>query len=137
MFKGISEWVKKPVSPGTLGLLLDPEHPIFADFPTDLHTNWQWYSIIKNSRSLILDDTPANYRPLVQVIDNLERNHKLGMIFEFQVGSGKLLVCTAQLQGLLHEPEANYLYRSIVNYMQSEAFDPQQAISEKQLEKLL
>ena len=137
MFKGISEWVKKPVSPGTLGLLLDPVHPIFADFPTDLHTNWQWYSIIKNSRSLVLDDTPANYQPLVQVIDNLERNHKLGMIFEFKVGPGKLLVCTAQLQGLLHEPEANYLYRSIVNYMQSEAFDPQQAISEKQLEKLL
>ena len=137
MFKGISEWVKKPVSPGTLGLLVNPEHPIFADFPTDFHTNWQWYSIIKNSRSLILDDTPANYQPLVQVIDNLERNHKLGMIFEFKVGSGKLLVCTAQLQDLLHEPEANYLYRSMVNYMQSEAFDPQQAISEKQLEKLL
>ncbi|WP_258098921.1 sugar-binding domain-containing protein [Marinoscillum pacificum] len=137
MFKGISEWVKKPVSPGTLGLLLDPEHPIFADFPTDFHTNWQWYSIIKNSRSIILDDTPANYRPLVQVIDNLERNYKLGMLFEFKVGTGKLLICTAQLQDLLHEPEANYLYRSIVNYMQSEAFDPQQVMSKEELEKLL
>src|SRR5690606_7539885 len=55
MFKGISESNGKPVSPGTLGLLTDPEHPLFRDFPTDFHTNWQWFSIIKNSRPLILD----------------------------------------------------------------------------------
>ncbi len=32
MFKGISEWVKKPVSPGTLGILTNPEHPVFCFF---------------------------------------------------------------------------------------------------------
>ncbi len=79
MFKGISEWVKKPVSPGTLGILTNPEHPVFASFPTDSFTNWQWFSIIKNSHPLILDITDKNYRPIVQVIDNMERNHKLGL----------------------------------------------------------
>ena len=57
MFKGISEWVKKPVSPGTLGLLMNPQHPLFNSFPTDYHTNWQWFSIIKASNSMILDFT--------------------------------------------------------------------------------
>jgi hypothetical protein len=78
MFKNISEGAGKPSSPGTLGLLINPEHPIFSAFPTDFHTNWQWFSIIKNSNALILDDTPDDYRPIVQVIDNLQRNHKLG-----------------------------------------------------------
>ena len=87
MFKGISEWVKKPVSPGTLGILTNPEHAIFNYFPTDFHTNWQWFSIIKASNSLILDNTSKDYYPIVQVIDNLERNHKLGLIFEFKVGT--------------------------------------------------
>ena len=55
MFKSICEWVKKPVSPGTLGLLMNPSHPAFTHFPTDFHTNWQWFTMIKNSHPLILD----------------------------------------------------------------------------------
>lgn len=137
MFKGISEWVKKPVSPGTLGLLMDPEHPIFAQFPTDFHSNWQWFSIIKASRSLFLDATDANYRPIVQVIDNLERNHKMGMIFEMKVGEGKLLVCTADLRALSDQPEAQQLYQSIVSYMVSDDFAPSYEIDVKQLKELL
>ena len=43
MFKTISENNKKAVSPGTLGILTSPEHPIFKGFPTEMHTNWQWF----------------------------------------------------------------------------------------------
>ncbi len=128
MFKAISKNANKPVSPGTLGLLTNPEHPIFNSFPTDFHTNWQWFSIIKNSNSLILDDTAKNYRPVVQIIDNLERNHKLGLIFEFKINDGKLLVCMAQLQSNLHLPEAKQLYRSILDYMDSNYFNPSDEI---------
>ncbi len=135
MFKGISEWVKKPISPGTLGLLSDPDHPIFRSFPTDIHTHWQWYSIVKASSSLILDNTPHNYLPIVQVVDNLERNHKLGMIFEFKVREGKLLVCTAPLHKMTDIPEANQLYWSIIQYVESEDFNPDCLVSEEKLEE--
>ena len=98
MFKTISENNKKTVSPGTLGILTDPKHPIFKSFPTEMHTNWQWFPIIKDSHPMMLDNTGKDYRPIVQVIDNIERNHKLGLIFEFQVGKGRLLVCMADLE---------------------------------------
>ena len=137
MFKGISEWVKKPVSPGTLGLLMNPEHPIFNSFPTDFHTNWQWFSIIKASNSLILDSTAHDYRPIVQVIDNLERNHKLGFIFEFKVGRGRLLVCMSDLERIKEKPEAAQLYTSILEYMDSDEFNPEHEISANDLKKLL
>jgi hypothetical protein len=136
MFKGISEWAKKPVSPGTLGILTDPGHPVFRDFPTDSHTNWQWFSIIKASNSLILDGTADTYRPVVQVIDNLERNHKLGLICEFKVGQGKLLVCMSQLNRITDKPEARQLYQSILNYMQTAHFNPDYAINSDELRKL-
>ncbi len=125
MFKKISENNKRPVSPGTLGILTDPKHPIFKDFPTDSHTNWQWFPIIKASHPLILDETEKNYRPIVQVIDNIERNHKLGLIFEYAVEKGKLLVCMSPLNKLQQYPEANQLYKSILHYMQSAAFQPE------------
>jgi hypothetical protein len=124
MFRKISIMNGKPVSPGTLGLLMDPGHPALRDFPTDFHTSWQWFSIIKNSHVMILDDLQVDYYPIVQVIDNLERNHRLGMIFEFSVGPGKLLVCMAQLPLIEHHPEARQLYASLLNYMDSPDFEP-------------
>lgn len=137
MFKGISEWAKKPVSPGTLGLLMNPSHSLLSSFATDFHTNWQWYSIIKASNSLILDATSKDYCPLVQVIDNLERNHKLGLIFEFKVGAGKLLVCMSPLPQLREAPEATQLYRSMIDYMDSKDFDPVYEIGAEELETVL
>lgn len=124
MFKTISETNNRPVSPGTLGILTDPGHPVFNEFPTDFHTNWQWFSIMKASRPLILDETETEYRPIVQVIDNLERNHKLGLIFEFKVGEGKMLVCMSRLNDIMDKPEAIQLYASLVHYMESSSFDP-------------
>lgn len=137
MFKTISENVKKPVSPGTLGILTDPKHPLFNSFPTNFHTNWQWFSIVKNSNSLILDSTPNDYLPIVQVIDNLERNHKLGLIFEFKIGEGKLLVCMSQLNELKEQTEAVQLYQSILNYMDSDDFNPVLSLTKVELMDLL
>ncbi|MGI0105756.1 sugar-binding domain-containing protein [Salinimicrobium sp. WS361] len=137
MFKGISENVDKPVSPGTLGILTNPSHPIFSSFPTDFHTNWQWFSIIKESNSIILDNTDSDYLPIVHIIDNLERNHKLGLIFEFKVGKGKLLVCMSQLNKLKGTPEADQLYKSILDYMSSDNFNPSYEINVETLAELL
>lgn len=137
MFKTISEKNKRPVSPGTLGILTRPEHPLFREFPTDAHTNWQWFPMIKDSRPFMLDNTAASYRPIVQVIDNIERNHKLGLIFEFSVGKGRLLVCMTPLDSLQQFPEAKQLYRSVLAYMQSSDFQPTTHITVSDLRKLL
>ena len=101
------------------------KHLIFKDFPTDSHTNWQWFPMIKASNPSILDKTDKNYRPVVQVIDNIERNHKLGLIYEYKVGKGKILVCMSPLNQLQQYPEARQLYKSILHYMQSTDFLPQ------------
>jgi hypothetical protein len=126
VFKAGAEKQKRPVSAGTLGILTDPHHPMFRHFPTEYHSNWQWWSITKNARPLILDKTDSTFRPIVQVIDNIDRNHKLGMIFECRVGKGKLLVSMANLPALTDKPEARQLYYSILQYMASDEFNPKQ-----------
>lgn len=124
MFKTICENAHKPVSPGTLGLLVRTEHPVFRNFPTEFHTNWQWFPIVKQSHPMILDRLPQGYRPIVQVIDNIERNHKLGLLFEFAVGGGKLLVCMADLEAVQDKPEARQFYAALLRYMEGDAFAP-------------
>jgi hypothetical protein len=133
MFKNISESHNKPVSPGTLSILTTPRLPLFNYFPTEFHTDWQWWSIIKNSRPFILDNTPKDYRPLVQVVDNIERNHKLGLIFEFTVGKGKLLVCMSDLKAIQDKPEGRQLYSAILKYMSSDKFNPSQSLNPREL----
>lgn len=137
VFKKGAENMNRPVSAGTLGILTDPAHPLFHDFPTEFHTNWQWWPILKNARPLILDRTAHRYRPLVQVIDNIDRNHKLGLIFEWKVGKGKLLVCMADLTALTGYPEARQLYFSMLRYMDSEAFNPAETLDIAQLKALI
>jgi len=137
MFKTICEGNKKSVSPGTLGILTDPTHPIFKGFPTEMHTNWQWFPIIKASHPMILDNTGKNYRPIIQVIDNIERNHKLGLIFEFTIGKGKLLVSMADLEKATSYPEGRAFYRSVLEYMTSDDFAPQTHITLEDFQKLM
>jgi len=137
MFKSYSERNGHEVSPGTLGILTSPSHPVFGSFPTDEHTSWQWFPIVKHARPFVLDHTPQSYRPIVQVIDNVERNHKLGLLFEFSVGRGRLLVCQSPLHQLQQYPEARQLYASILHYMRSADFAPKTAISSAKLRLLL
>lgn len=125
------------VAPGTLGILCDPDHPALRGFPTEFHSNWQWWHLVKSSRPVILDETPAGYRPLVQVIDNFARNHKLGILFEAQVGKGRLLVCSIDLPGLQEKPEARQLMASLLGYMESDAFAPRHELDAALLGRLL
>ena len=132
MFRDISLSNGKPVSPGTLGILTDPSHPVFREFPTEEHTDWQWFPVLKASRPMILDAL-AGFRPIVQVIDNVERNHRLGLLFEFAVGKGKLLVCCADLESVLEHPEGRQFYKAVLDYMRSDDFRPTVSLDTEQL----
>jgi len=137
MFKTISENNKRPVSPGTLGMLMDKDHPFFGNFPTDGHSNWQWWCIALNSRPLILDSLPHGYLPLIQTVDNVERNHKLGILMEFKVGAGKLMVCTTDLQAISCYPEGRWYQKAIRSYIGSEDFNPKSEVSVQDLIRML
>lgn len=137
MFKTICENNKKTVSPGTLGILTNPKHPIFCDFPTEMHTNWQWFPVIKDSHPLVLDNFAKGVKPIVQVIDNIERNHKLGLVMEWKVGAGKLLVCMSDLEKASEYPEGRAFYESVLSYMRSPEFAPQSEITIANLRKKL
>lgn len=137
MFRAICESRDVPVAPGTLGLLCDPQHPALREFPTEFHSNWQWWTILENSAALVMDSLPAEVRPVVQVIDNFERNHRLGLLLEARVGEGKLLVCMSDLPACADRPEARQLLRSLSRYVASDEFEPAHALTPQALAALL
>ncbi|OFX81941.1 MAG: glycoside hydrolase family 2, partial [Bacteroidetes bacterium GWC1_47_7] len=59
-----------PNQPGTMGILCDPAHPALAHFPTEMHSNWQWWDICKNATTMELDSLKNNLQPIVRMVDN-------------------------------------------------------------------
>lgn len=137
MFKSISENNHRPVSPGTLGMLMNPAHPFFTHFPTEGRSDWQWWSIALHSRPLILNSLEKSYRPLIQTVDNVERNHKLGILMDFQVGKGKVLLSTTDFNAISPYVEGRAYTEAIFHYISSPEFQPETTISIDQLRELL
>ncbi len=118
-------WTMFHNQPGTLGLLIDHTHSALAGFPTAAHSDWQWFHLAQASQPLVLDSFPRDLRPIVRTIDNFERCHRLGLIFEAQVGPGRLLVCGIDLPALAAQhPEARQLLASLSAYVASDRFHP-------------
>ena len=124
--------------PTTLGILVDPVHPVFAQFPTESHSNWQWWYIVSRAGAMILDGLPTELRPLVQVIDDWFTARKLGLVFEARVNGGRLMVTSIDLEeGSTRNPVARQLRASIVGYMRSRRFDPAVVLTPEQVASLV
>lgn len=124
-----------PDQPGTMGLLIDNEHKALQDFPTQSFTQWQWWDLCINSKASPIGTLPV--RPIVRVVDNFVTNQHLANIFEVKIGNGKLLFSSMDLHSdLENRPAARQLRQSLLNYMESDAFDPTSKITVDQLETL-
>ena len=72
--------------PHTLGILCDPGRPALEAFPTEYHSNWQWWDLVHGAGIFILDGLPQDLTPTVRVIDDWVTNRRLGLILEAKVG---------------------------------------------------
>jgi hypothetical protein len=125
-------------APHTLGILCNPEHHLFDSFPTEYHSNWQWWDPVAHSQAMILDDFPTELRPLIQPIDTWFENRRLALAFEVRCGKGKILVCSIDMMKISKERlPSKQLYSSIINYMNSEAFNPETSVEIKKLKELV
>ena len=114
--------------PHTLGILVNPKHPLFNEFPTSYHSDLQWWSIVNKTQVMNLEGFPASFKPLIQPIDTWFMNRRLAMIFEAKVGKGKLLVSSVDLQDPKKDAAAHQLFYSLQEYMNSENFHPKQEV---------
>ena len=124
--------------PHTLGILCDPKHPVFNDFPTEFHSNWQWWDPVSHSQAMILDSFPANLKPLIQPIDTWFENRRLALAFEVKAAGGKLMVCSIDMQNISETRlVSKQLLLSILNYMNSDAFNPQVEVDLSKVNELM
>lgn len=123
--------------PHTLGILCNPQHPALKEFPTQYHSNWQWWDAMSHSNAIILDSLSKELKPIVRVIDDWVTARPLGLITECKVGNGKLILTGIDLLTDMNKrPEAKQLYHSLLSYMGSSQFNPSIAVKVEKLKRL-
>jgi hypothetical protein len=79
---------------------------------------------------MILDDFPEALKPLIQPIDTWFENHRLALAFESKTNGGKLMVSSIDLKNISENRlVSKQLLMSLLNYMNSDSFNPQIEVS--------
>lgn len=126
-----------PKQAGTMGLLCHAEHPALKHFPTAMHSDWQWWNLVKQSKVLVIDSLP-HLQPIVEVVDNFTNNRRLAAIFEAKCGKGKLVMSAMDLLSTAdNQPEKSQLLYSLLKYMNGADFNPSTEVDAAGIQSLL
>lgn len=118
-----------PFQEGAMGQFIDTKHPILRSFPTEEHTNWQWFNMA-SQRAFIL---PRYMKTIITEMDCYVYLRPMAQLLEFRCGKGLIMMSSMGLQNLQQYPEARALLDSIYKYMDSAEFKPQESISLEEL----
>ena len=118
---------------GGMGQLIDTEHPIFKEFPTDFHTDWQWW-IMASKRAVIL---PHPMKTIITEMDSYAFLRPMAQMIEFRCLKGKVLLSTMELHKSQQYPEVRALQASIYTYLSGENFEPAEEITKEELSMLV
>ena len=123
--------------PHTTGILVNPKHPLFRHFPTEYHSNLQWWELLNRAQVMQFTHFPATFQPTVQSIDTWFISRKIGTLFEANVLNGKVMMTSMDITS---DPGkrivARQMHKAILDYMNSDQFRPEHTVTPQQISEL-
>ncbi|NDV82150.1 sugar-binding domain-containing protein [Bacteroides sp. 51] len=123
--------------PHTTGIWVNNYHPLFKEFPTEYHSNLQWWELLNKSQVMQFTQFAPDFQPLVQSIDTWFISRKAGTLFEAKVLNGKLMMTSMDIDS--HPDErivARQMRKAILDYMNSDDFRPKDIVTVEQIGEL-
>ncbi|KAB8290336.1 glycoside hydrolase family 2 TIM barrel-domain containing protein [Bifidobacterium avesanii] len=117
-----------PAQSGAMGQLIDAAHPLFRRFPTETHTNWQWWPMARR-RAVVLPGDPEAFGSIVTELDSYAFLRPMTQLMECRCGGGRLLFSAFGLQDLAEYPEARALQAAIRAHLADRSFAPRAEVS--------
>jgi len=110
--------------PHTLGLIIDVTHPIFSTFPAASHSDWHMWDLTYHRRAFDVAGMP--FRRIIGIVDDWNENRDLVLAAEARVGTGRLILCAADIvTNLADRPVARSFRAALSAY----ASDPSQSVA--------
>ena len=122
-----------PAQPGGMGQLMDTAHPIFQHFPTEAHSNWQWWPMA-SQRAFIL---PRRMQAIITEMDSYAYLRPMAKLLECRCCGGRLMLSSMALHNLQHYPEARALQDAIYAYLATDIHLPPQELTATEVRALV
>lgn len=122
-----------PGQEGGMGQLMDATHPLFAGFPTEKHSNWQWWPMA-SQRAVIL---PRRMQAIVAEMDSYAYLRPMAKLLECRCHGGRLMISSMGLHNLQQYPEARALQQAIYDYLHVPASIPEQELTVDEVRALV
>ena len=131
-------WTVHLQPPYVMGILVNPQHPALKLFPTEYHSNYQWWDPMMNANAIKLSSLDKNLQPIVRVIDDWFEDYSLGLIIEAKVGKGKIIISGIDLlTNSENRPEAKQLMHSLTEYMGTDKFNPDIILTGSKIQSII
>ncbi len=111
------------------------DHPIMNSMPHDGFCGWQFNQLLEGGDAVCFTNDNVPFDPIIEVATTHKYFIRQSAMFEFNVFSGKLLVCTFNFRE--NDPAASYLKSKILSYAESDLFSPRHTLEEDEYLSLL
>lgn len=75
------------------GAIIDNTHPIFENFPTEKYPDYQWQTLLDNSKNVDISSFGDDFKPIIEAVPNFVDNTPLSPLFEAKIGNADILFC--------------------------------------------
>ena len=123
----------------TCGALIDDQHPALANFPTEFHSDWQWFTLLHHARGLVNNDSVPSLVPIAQAIDSpFWRGAPILLVGTCTVGKGTVVVTSLNLMDDLEsQPSVRQLRHSLQSWLAGAPERPSVALTGSQLKLIV
>ncbi len=111
------------------------DHPLLCDLPHEGFCGWQFASLLEGGRAAILEHDTVPFDPIIDIAPPHKNVIRQATLFEYKALNGRLLVCTFAFKD--SDPAAAWLKNEMINYANSDLFDPAISVTCEQLHELL
>ncbi len=111
------------------------DHPVIRELPHDGFCSWQFRQLLDNGSSVCFADNSMPFEPIVEVVATHKCFVKQAAMFEFKAFNGKMFVCSFNFRD--EDPAAQWLKSSIIEYVNSDEFEPSAEYTEEQLDSFV
>jgi hypothetical protein len=112
------------------------DHPLMRKFPHDGYFDLQFFNMIDtNAYPVTFENKEMPFEPIIELISAFKRVRKISVLFEYNVGKGKLLVCSLNLKN--KDAGTEYFKNELENYVASNNFHPKASLAPSVLENYI
>ncbi len=118
---------------GNLATVIN-DHASLKGLPHEGFCGWQFNRLMEEGNAVKFDRDDIPFNPIIEVVSSHKNVIKQAALFEFNAFGGKLLVCGFNFRE--DDPAAAFLKAKLIEYVQSDEFDPKDTLTKEQFESL-